>query len=92
MNTLSCNLLLVVTPLSFNHKTDILGQITTALHVTHVKLSDCLLLNPYPVNKFLSWPKGYDTFFLLNSTEHKIYHVHKCKNGTICWHFLHLLA
>ena len=23
-------------------------------------------------------PQGYKTFFMLNSTEHKIYHAHKC--------------
>ena len=23
-------------------------------------------------------PKGYKTFFMLNSTEHEIYHAHKC--------------
>ena len=25
-----------------------------------------------------SWPRGYKTFFMLNSVEHKIYLAHKC--------------
>ena len=24
------------------------------------------------------WPRGYKTFFLLNSTEHEIFPAHKC--------------
>ena len=26
-------------------------------------------------------------FFMLNSTEHKIYPAHKCLNANNCWHF-----
>ena len=26
----------------------------------------------------LSWPRGYKTFFMLNSNEHEIYPAHKC--------------
>ena len=33
-----------------------------------------------------TWPPGYN-FCLLTSTEHKIYHAHKCKNANYCWHF-----
>ena len=29
-----------------------------------------------PVYK--TWPRGYKTFFMLNSAEHKIYPAHKC--------------
>ena len=25
-----------------------------------------------------TWPRGYKTFFMLNSAEHKIYPAHKC--------------
>ena len=26
----------------------------------------------------LTWPRGYKTFFILNSAEHEIYPAHKC--------------
>ena len=26
----------------------------------------------------LAWPRGYKTFFMLNSTEHEIFPAHKC--------------
>ena len=26
----------------------------------------------------LAWPRGYKTFFMLNSAEHEIYPAHKC--------------
>ena len=26
----------------------------------------------------MTWARGYKTFFMLNSTELKIYHAHKC--------------
>ena len=26
----------------------------------------------------LNWPRGYKTFFMLNSTEHEIFPAHKC--------------
>ena len=32
-------------------------------------------------------PRDYKTFFMLNSTEHEIYHAHKCSNANNCWHF-----
>ena len=32
-------------------------------------------------------PRGYKTFFMLNSTEHEIILAHKCQNANICWHF-----
>ena len=28
----------------------------------------------------LTWPRGYKTFFMLNSTEHEILNAHKYKN------------
>ena len=31
-----------------------------------------------------SWPRGYKTYFMLNSAMHEIYPAHKCNN---CWHF-----
>ena len=30
------------------------------------------------VKQFRSWPRGYKTFFMLNSAEHEIYPDHKC--------------
>ena len=35
----------------------------------------------------LTLPRGYKTFFILNSAEHKIYSAHKCLNANNCWHF-----
>ena len=31
--------------------------------------------------------RGYQTFFMLNSTEHDIYPAHNVKMPTNCWHF-----
>ena len=31
-------------------------------------------------------PRGYKTFFILNSAEHEIYPAHKCQNANNCWH------
>ena len=31
-------------------------------------------------------PRGYKTFFMLNST-HEIYYAHKCQNDNNGWHF-----
>ena len=31
---------------------------------------------PYPIR--LNWPRGYKTFFMLNSTEHEFFPAHKC--------------
>ena len=30
------------------------------------------------LNRFIAWPRGYKTFFLLNSTEHETFPAHKC--------------
>ena len=30
------------------------------------------------IQDFLTRPRGYKTFFMLNSTDHEIYHAHKC--------------
>ena len=32
-------------------------------------------------------PRGYKTFFMLNSAEHEIVPAHKCYNANNCWHF-----
>ena len=29
---------------------------------------------------FTAWPRGYTTFFMLNSAEHEIFNAHKYKN------------
>ena len=34
----------------------------------------------------ISWLQGYRTYFKLNSTEHEIYHAHKCLNANNYWH------
>ena len=31
-----------------------------------------------------NWPRGYKTFFMLNSAEHEIYTAHKCINALSC--------
>ena len=31
-------------------------------------------------------PRGYKTFFMLNSIEHEIFPAHKCLNANNCWH------
>ena len=36
-----------------------------------------------------TWPQGYETFFMLNSVEHKIFPAHKCLHANNCWH-LHI--
>ena len=35
-----------------------------------------------------AWPRGYDTFFMLNSTEHEISTAHKNLNTDKSWSFL----
>ena len=32
-------------------------------------------------------PRGYKTFFMLNSIEHESFPAHKCSNANNCWHF-----
>ena len=39
------------------------------------------------VEQYLSRPRGYKTFFKLNSAEHEIYPAYKCLNANNCWHF-----
>ena len=38
---------------------------------------------------FLSWPRGYKTFFMLNSAEHEIFSANKYENASYCWHYFH---
>ena len=33
----------------------------------------------------LSWPRGYETFSMLNSAEHDFFPTHKCSNANNCW-------
>ena len=33
------------------------------------------------------WPRGYKTFFMLNSAEHEIFSANKYKNANFSWHF-----
>ena len=35
----------------------------------------------------LVWPRGYKTFFMLNSAEHEIFSANKYENANNCWHF-----
>ena len=32
------------------------------------------------------WLRVYETFFMFNSTEHKVYHAHKCLDANNGWH------
>ena len=34
-----------------------------------------------------SWPRGYETFFMLNSAEHEIFSANKYENAKNSWHF-----
>ena len=36
---------------------------------------------PYHIEAKASRPRGYKTFFMLNSGQHEIYHAHKCWNA-----------
>ena len=33
------------------------------------------------------WPRGYKTFFMLNSAEHEIFSAYKYENANNSWHF-----
>ena len=33
------------------------------------------------------WPRGYKTFFMLNSAEHEIFSANKYENANNSWHF-----
>ena len=35
-----------------------------------------------------NWPRGYKTFFMLNSVEHEIFSANKYENANNSWHFL----
>ena len=35
---------------------------------------------------YMTWPRVYKTFSMLNSAEHEIYPAHKCQNANNCWH------
>ena len=49
--------------------------------------SSGIIFEPHLRHYIVSWPQGYTTFFMLNSSEHKIYHAHNCKNANNRWHF-----
>ena len=34
-----------------------------------------------------NWPRGYKTFFMLNSAEHEIFSANKYENANNSWHF-----
>ena len=34
-----------------------------------------------------TWPRGYKTFFMLNSAEHEIFSAYKYENANKSWHF-----
>ena len=56
-------------------KTNILHNsfITLLLKKTVPSVKRCCLSST-------DWPRGYKTFFMLNSVEHEILNAHKCKN------------
>ena len=33
------------------------------------------------------WPRGYQTFFMLDSAEHEIFSANKYENANNSWHF-----
>ena len=37
----------------------------------------------FPMQTLSTWPQGYKTFFMLNSTEHEIFPTHNVKMPTI---------
>ena len=47
-------------------------------HLCFEKKIDTAASNREAVNNFEIWPRGYKTFFMLNSVEHKIFPAHKC--------------
>ena len=38
-------------------------------------------------HSIVSWPRGYKTFFMLNSIEHDFFSARKFKDANNCWHF-----
>ena len=48
-----------------------------ALLSTHnISFFAVFFLNQHP--RLEAWPQGYKIIFMLNPTEHEIYHAHKC--------------
>ena len=51
--------------------------IEMALLSTHnISFFAVFFLNQHP--RLEAWPQGYKIIFMLNPTEHEIYHAHKC--------------
>ena len=48
------------------------SSMTNGFAVAHVVFSKT------PMQDLAIWPRGYKTFFMLNSTEHEIFPAHKC--------------
>ena len=47
----------------------------------------CSVCHIFPISNRLSRSRGYKTFFMLSSSETKIYLTHKFQNANNCWHF-----
>ena len=43
--------------------------------------------NEHTHNTEKIWPRGYKTFFMLNSAEHEIFSANKYENANNSWHF-----
>ena len=43
-------------------------------------VSICFEKNIFVAVRFQSWPRGYKTFFILNSAEHELFNARKYKN------------
>ena len=50
----------------------------TQIHIHFTYFPVCPLVKLHRLNKMATRPQGYKTFFMLISTEHEIYPVHKC--------------
>ena len=68
-----------VTNMSFNaiRENKIISKISEFTVVGHVGLGTTWLQN-LKTDYFETWPRAYKNFFMLNPTEHEIYHAHKC--------------
>ena len=45
------------------------------------------LLDLHCLQKYLSRPRGYKTFFMLDSAKHEIFSANKYENANNSWHF-----
>ena len=51
-------------------------------HIKHESFVTKDTMGPEIVPYVIPWPQGYETFFMLISTEHELHHVHHVKMPT----------